>query len=78
MLLNFGLLSQDATTPNLPCEPDQSQLVATLERKLKGSSRGLSYQAGRHPSKPLFGQVSQIFCLKEKEFEGTLGAQSGI
>lgn len=68
MPLNFGFLSQDASTPNLSCKPDQSQFVATLERKLKEGSKDLSCQTGRHTSKPLFGQVSHIFHLKEMEF----------
>lgn len=68
MLLNFGFLLRKYLPQVCLIEPDQSQLVAPLEREEKDAAEALLVEWVGIPPMPYSGQVSQISPLKEMEF----------
>lgn len=59
---------QEVSTPICLIEPDQSQLVAPLEREEKDAAEALLVEQVGIPPMLYSGQVSQISPLKEMEF----------
>lgn len=68
MLLNFGFLLRKYLPQVCLIEPDQSQLVAPLEREEKDAAEALLVEQVGIPPMLYSGQVSQTSPLKEMEF----------